>query len=68
MSKGLKALKELQRHHYGTLEEFDKKLSIIEEELKDFEWLKSTLSVDWFDKLTTDDKLRFLKIMGVKYE
>ena len=31
MSKGLKALKELQRHHYGTLEEYD----LLKEWLKD---------------------------------
>ena len=40
----------------------------IEKDLKDFEWLKSKVSIDWFDKLSTDDRLRFLKIMGVEYE
>lgn len=34
MTKGMKALKELKKHHYGTLEEFDRKLSVIEKELK----------------------------------
>lgn len=40
----------------------------IEEELKDYEWLKSIIPVDamttW--NLSSDDKLRLLKIMGVK--
>lgn len=34
MSKGLQALQQLKAHHYGTIESFDKKLSIIEKELK----------------------------------
>lgn len=39
----------------------------IENALKDFEWLKSVISIDMFDLLPTpEDKIRFLKIMGVE--
>lgn len=39
----------------------------IENALKDFEWLKSVISIDMFEQLPTpEDKIRFLKIMGVK--
>lgn len=34
MTNGLKELFKLKRHHYGTLDEFDKKLSIIQKELE----------------------------------
>lgn len=37
MSESLEALETLQRHRYGTLENFDNKLSIIEKELKALE-------------------------------
>ena len=45
MSKGFKTLKELQRHQFGTLKEFDDKLSIIEQELKEGENNKRTLEI-----------------------
>ena len=45
MLKGLRELKELQKHHYGTLDEFDRKLSIIEKELKALEIIKKYVYV-----------------------
>ena len=43
---------------------------IIENALKDFEWLKSIIPIDamFMWNLSADDKLRLLKIMGVNYE
>lgn len=34
MTEGLKVLFELKKHHYGTLDDFDRKLFIIEKELE----------------------------------
>lgn len=45
-----------------------KDYNLVETALKDFEWLKSKISIDWFDKLQTDDKFRVMKIMGVEYD
>ena len=44
--KPLEALQQLQRHRYGTLEDFDKKLSIIEKSLKALEIIKKFAIVD----------------------
>lgn len=42
-------------------------VKIVENALKDYEWLKSVISIDMFDQLPTpEDKIRFLKIMGVE--
>ena len=43
MSKGLKALRKLQRGQYGTREQFNEQLSIIEKELKMYERLKEDI-------------------------
>ena len=60
---------ELQQIQNGKLtSKQGNKFAKIEKELKDFEWLKSKFSIEWFDKLSTDDKLRVMEIMGVKYE
>lgn len=75
MSKELTPLEELQKikdvfneFQYGFITKEDyESLNIIEKSLKDFEWLKSKISIDWFDKLPTDDKFRVMKIMGVEY-
>lgn len=71
MSKGLDKLKIIRHIHdteCGEDESINKDFDIIEKELKDFEWLKSKVSIDWFDKLSSDDKIRFMEIMGWKYE
>ena len=65
MSKGLEALKRVVE--WFEIENV-KDIETIEKELKDFEWLKSKISIEWFDKLSTDDKLKLMEIMGVKYE
>ena len=67
MNKGLKALKEFREHYFFELDE-EENLNAIEKDLNDFEWLKSKVSIDWFDKLSSDDKIRFMEIMGWKYE
>ena len=41
MSKGFRALRKLQRGQYGTREQFDNQLSIIEKELKALEIIKN---------------------------
>ena len=42
-------------------------VKIVENALKNYEWLKSVISIDMFDQLPTpEDKIRFLKIMGVE--
>lgn len=45
-------------------------LDKIEKDLKDYEWLKSIIPLDamFMWNLSSDDKIRLLKIMGVKYE
>lgn len=48
------------------IDEFVDCYGIIEKELKDFEWLKSKVSIEWFGKLSSDDKIRFMEIMGWK--
>ena len=80
MSKGLEALERLMKNYYemcvidncndDMYQKFNNssERGIIEKELKDFEWLKSKISIEWFDKLSTDDKLKLMEIMGVKYE
>ena len=81
MSKELEAWKEtrenylqLKKEKYYKCKELSKILNrcnnrcdIIENALKDFEWLKSVISIDMFEQLPTpEDKIRFLKIMGVE--
>lgn len=70
MSKGLEALERLGkfRNEDGMFAFQSKDYFFIEKELKDFEWLKSKVSIEWFDKLSSDDKIRFMQIMGWKYE
>ena len=68
MTKGLEALGKITGTQNLTMYEQNECLKTIENELKDFEWLKSKISIEWFDKLSTDDKLKLMEIMGVKYE
>ena len=42
---------------------------IIETALKDLEWLKSKLDIDFMNRLSVpEDKIRLLKIMGLEIE
>ena len=81
MSKELKALRNYKdikdyyhlkaKRAYSTLRIFemeDDYYQIVETALKDFEYLKSLVSIDWFDKLSPDDKIKVLKIMGLEIE
>ena len=67
-SKGLETLERLENDEYYTDYEYRVAYDVIRKELKDFEWLKSKISIEWFDKLSTDDKLKLIEIMGIKYE
>ena len=79
MSKGLEELNKIKKldilydiemtengEEYMKSNEID--LTIIEKELKDFEWLKSKINIDFFYSLPSDDKLKLIEIMGIKYE
>lgn len=75
MSEELESLERIKKINYYEDDEvidddcfgIGKDLDIIENALKDYEWLKSVISVDMFDQMPTpEDKVRFLKIMGVE--
>ena len=71
MSKELDALeylKENKRKHWLEDDKSNECLDTIEKALKDFEYLKSLFSIEWFDNLPTDDKIRVMKIMGLEIE
>lgn len=73
MDKELEALERLTTFMGVSTEEqaqaICKDIDLIEKALKDFEWLKSVFSIDMYEQLpTAEDKIRFLEIMGVKYE
>lgn len=67
MLKGLRELKELQKHHYGTLDEFDRKLSIIEKELKALEIIKKFAKSITLQYIFCDD-LVILIVGGDEFE
>ena len=76
MSKELEALNDLRNCGLVkddvvcfTKKAFEKRLDIIESTLKDFEWLKSKLDIDFMNRLSVpEDKIRLLKIMGLEIE
>lgn len=63
IENALKRLEQLEEEKQS----FDR---AIEKKLKDYEWLKSIIPIDamFMWNLSSDDKLRLLKIMGVNYE
>lgn len=76
MTKELEALKRTRGLicAKGTIEEINKNTEdykIIEQALKDLEWLISKVDVDFLNRLSDpEDKLRFLRIAGynISYE
>lgn len=66
----IKLLKEIaEEKGYSEILAIDEsKVLKIVNDLKDFEWLKSKVSIEWFDKLSTDDKIKLMQIMGWKYD
>ena len=71
MNEGLEALAKLRYFDEHTLIKDNKfrimgELDIIESELKDFEWLKSKIGIDFFYNLPTEDRVKLAKILGVK--
>ena len=68
MSKGLRALKRITDFLKVNTPHWKQDVSYIEKELKDYEWLKSKINIDFFYQLSSDDRLKLVEIMGVKYE
>ena len=72
MSKELEALERLYCAgrldlDYVSSPKHKEDYNLIENALKNYEWLKLVISIDMFDQLPTpEDKIRFLKIMGVE--
>ena len=66
MSKGLEALERLHKHSYKDMKEKIVCFKTIEKELKDFEWLKSKINIDFFYQLPSDDRVKLAEILGVK--
>ena len=72
MSKELEALQNIHSHwnccNPNSNGCDDKDFEIIENALKDYEWLKSIIPIDamFMWNLSSDDKIRLLKIMGVE--
>lgn len=77
MSKELEALEKIGFDYYRyndarrcceNVNETDE-YNIIENALKDLEWLKSKLDIDFINRLSVpEDKIRLLKIMGLEVE
>lgn len=74
MEKALKALERIKNAstiYVGLASDIYTRYSFecneIENALKDFKWLKSIISIDMYEQIpTAEDKIRFLKIMGVE--
>lgn len=71
MSKELEMLKGIKRRLVNDdwLREdntgvYGKEYSIVEKALKDFEWLKSKIDVDFFYRLDSQDRIRLFEILG----
>ena len=41
-------------------------IDTIEQKLKDFEWLKSKINIDFFYQLPTEDRVKLAEILGIK--
>ena len=63
MNEGLEALERV-RETLATIQETD--CNIIEKDLKDYEWLKSKIGIDFFYQLSSDDRVKLAEILGVK--
>ena len=75
MKEPLKAYENIKREagtpYFSTLYDIDmwrEDLSIVEQALQDFQWLKAHICWDLLDHLNTEDKLKLLEIMGVNYD
>ena len=70
MIKGLEALERLNNivayDENGELIPIDEDLSIIKKELKDFEWLKSKINIDFFYQLSSEDRVKLAEILEVE--
>ena len=76
MSKELEALKELRKattHQIDddcpyayTVNYYEDEENIIENALKNYEWLKSKINIDFFYQLSSEDRVKLAEILGVK--
>ena len=69
MSKELEALEDIILYLNANEPKglYCKNVEIIKTALKDFEWLKSKLTIDFYNKLPEPkDKIKFLKILYIK--
>lgn len=67
MSKELEALQVIVENK--GLNGIKEPVEIIETALKDLEWLKTKLDIDFMNRLSVpEDKIRLLKIMGLEVE
>lgn len=79
MNEGLEALEkvkdfEIQFGGYDETGEYKNYISlyqtpeyqVIRKELKDFEWLKSKINIDFFYQLPSEDRVKLAEILGVK--